>query len=132
MFEDQQSFSAAIAGLLLEVGARPLAPMMPDKCARRERDPLPRLLQPPAKVHVIAGRAKYVVEAVDFQECFAAKRHVATRDMLGPLITFQNVCRLAGAGCDACGEPTVLWRQIWSADGRCSAPLELVYQVRQP
>src|SRR5262249_59313638 len=55
VFELQQRLGLAVGGLLAEVGARVLPTVVPDESARRERDPVAGLPQPPADIHVVAG-----------------------------------------------------------------------------
>src|SRR5207302_4416721 len=132
MLEAQQGLGRSVACLLAEIGARTLAPVVPDKRARRERDPLPGLLQPPAHVDVIARLAILWIETVDGLQGLTAKGHVAARNVFGDLVALEYVGRLPRAGSHAGAEPTVLGRQVRSAHGRRSAPLELVDKVREP
>src|SRR3954462_15509082 len=96
MFEQKQGFGLTIAGLLLQIGLGVLSPMMPNNGAGRERYPFARLLQTPTDVDVVAGFSKLRVKTINLLECFAAKRHVADRDVLSLLTAFQHVRGLSG------------------------------------
>src|ERR1051326_5799661 len=95
MLEAQECFGLTVAGLLPQIGAWILAAMMPDEGTGGEDDPVAGLLEPPADVDVVAGGAVSGIEAVDRQQRLAAKRHVAARNVLGDLIAFEDVGRLA-------------------------------------
>src|SRR5437016_5121085 len=75
VFEAKKGFCLAVPSLLSEVSARGLPPMVPDKCTWCECDPVARLLQPPADVHIVAGFPVGGVEAANGQESVPAKRH---------------------------------------------------------
>src|SRR5436189_4202033 len=65
MFEAQEGFGFAVAGLLAQVGGRRLPTMVPNERPRSEGNPVARLLQAPADIHVVARLAVLRVEAVD-------------------------------------------------------------------
>ena len=78
----EPGFPFAVADLLAPVGLHTRAVVMPDQCRRREPDPQPPGLQPPADVHVVARAEVDRVEAVDREQRVPAKRHVAARHVL--------------------------------------------------
>src|SRR5581483_4386464 len=112
MLKPEERFRLAVSGLLLQVGARRLAAMVPDERARCEGDPHSRLLQPPADIHIIARFAVLRVEAVDSLQGLTAKGHIAPRNMLGHLIIKEDMGGLSRRGGDTGRKPAILRRQV--------------------
>ena len=129
MLEVEQAFGLAVAGLLVKIASRRAAAVVPDHRAGCERDPVALVLEPPAKIDVVAGSSKLRVEPVDRFQDLAAKRHVAARDVLGRLVVDEHVRRLAGrrrhAG--ARSQPPA-GRHVRPADGRRPGAFELIDQ----
>ena len=84
-------FSAAVAGLLFEIGANRAAAMVPDLSGRGEADFFPGVEQSPADVNIIAGLAEARIEAAYVEQCLAAERHVAAGDVLGIAVVEHDV-----------------------------------------
>jgi hypothetical protein len=70
---------------------------MPDECPRRKCDPAAGLLETPADVHVVAGRAEALVESADRFERRPPECHVAARQVLGLGVGQQHLRDLLNA-----------------------------------
>src|SRR5438067_6468350 len=118
-----------------------LAPEVPDRVApvvpheRRWAEPQgpALLLEPPAEVHVVAGRPEARVPAVDRLERLPPERAVAARDVLGLAIRQEDVDRPAGGVRYAVGDRSVSRRRdVRSPDPGVVRRAEGVGQVAQP
>src|SRR5262245_47954197 len=87
----EQCLGLAVTLLLPPVHAKRVAAMMPVHSAGVESDAPPARLQSPAEIHVVAGCTVAGIKAADSGECLAAKRHVASRDVLGLHVSQQDV-----------------------------------------
>src|SRR5207302_7214347 len=95
MLETQECLGLAITRLLPLVGTGRGPPVMPDKRAGSEGNPVAGLLQPPADIDIVACLAILRIETVDRLQGAAAKSHVASGNMLRHLVAFQDMRRLA-------------------------------------
>ena len=118
MLELEQCFSFTVTRLLFQIGARTLPAMVPHKRTRCKRDPLARLLQAPTHVDIVTRLAKLGIKPADLLQGVSMERHVAAGNMFRELIAFQDVGWLPWASRDTGGEPTIVWRKIWSSHGR--------------
>src|SRR6516225_1794060 len=132
MLELQERLCLPVTSLLAQVGARVLPPVMPDESARRDGDPVARLLQAPADIDIVAGLAVLPIEAIDRFQRLPAKSHVAAGNMLGNLVALEDVHWLAGGCRHARRKPTVGRTQVGSADCRRPAALQLADQMSEP
>src|SRR5262245_46719073 len=112
MLEAEQRFGFAVSRLLTQICAWALPAAMPHEGPRRGGNPVPGRLEPPAHVRVVTGTAVLNVEAVDGQERFPPKRHVAAGNVFGNVIAFEDVHGLPRCGGDATGQPAVLRGEV--------------------
>src|SRR5438105_1647873 len=68
---------------------------MPNEGSGTKSDFFSRLLEPPAKIHVVPRRMKDRIEPAHFLERPFVKYHIATRDVLGLAIAEQHWRRAA-------------------------------------
>ena len=129
----QLGLGSAVAPLLAPVSAHRLAAVVPNDGGRAEAERQPSLAQPPADVHVVAGRVESGVEAADLLQRLPAKGHVAAGDVLGLLVGEQHVCRPARRVGDAAGDYPVLWEgEIGATNAGVGGGHEGARQVLQP
>src|SRR6267378_1927428 len=81
-FVFESRFGPAIAVLLLPISADRVAAVVPHHRCRAEADRPALVLQAPADVDIVAGRAKARVEAADRDQRLLAIRHIAAGNVL--------------------------------------------------
>jgi hypothetical protein len=118
---------------LLPVGAHGLAPVVPNQRRRVKADFPAGLLDAPANVDVIACGPELRIETTDRAQPLDAKRHVATRNVLGFAVREQHVRGPTGRVGHRFGHQTVAGRrQVRAADGGVLGRAKAVRQVVKP
>src|ERR1051326_5934150 len=74
----QKSLGLPITLLLAQIGANRVSSMMPDDCRGIETQRPAALLQTPADIHIVAGRAELRVKSPDRLETRLSKSDVAS------------------------------------------------------
>ncbi len=91
MFESEERFCFAITVLLSQKGAQSRAAMMPHDGSRVESNDTPGLLQPPAKIDIVASRVILDIEAADLFKCPPVDGHVTAGNVLRDGVGEQNM-----------------------------------------
>src|SRR5918996_569760 len=96
--------------------------MVPDNRGRAERDHKTGLLEPPAKIDVIARFTIFGIEAAHALKRPTMERHVTTRNVFGDRVGEQNMAGTARRRCDASLNPVLCRRRnVRSANSRVVA-----------
>src|SRR4051812_33215148 len=111
MLEAQERLGLAITFLLFEKGAQREASMVPDDRGGTERDLAAGLLDPPAKINVIASLVIFRIESADVLKRPAIPRHVTTGNVLGDSVGKQHMARPARRRCHTSLNPMLRWRR---------------------
>ena len=98
MLETQERLGFAITFLLFKKGAQGKAAIVPDDRGRAKPDHAAGLLEPPAKIDIVAGRMIFGVEAADIFKRPSVERHVTTGNVFRDGVGKQNMARSAGRG----------------------------------
>src|SRR5258708_26633458 len=88
-----ERFRLAVSALLVKIGLYRVAPEVPDDGGRAEADGVAGILEAPADVDVVAGRAIERIEAAEAEQHVALECHVAAGDMLGNVVAHQHMRR---------------------------------------
>ena len=106
---------------------------MPDHGRRMKAERPAALLQPPADVDVVAGRAEARIEAADGFEGRSAEGHVASGNVLGHLIRDEYVHGAAGRVRHAVRDGAIAGRRdVGASDADVFGTEKGIGQVGQP
>src|SRR5215467_6081963 len=130
MLRVDKGLRLTISLLLSTISRHCVAPKMPDNGGGAEADRVSGVLQAPADVDIIAGRAINRVKAPELQQCIAPEGHVAARNVLRNLVADQYMGRPAGCHRNRSRDEIILGRwEIGSATGYQATHLHLGDEV---
>ena len=129
----QHRLSASVSSLLLQISEHRVSPVMPHHCCGVETDLPPALLQSPADINIIPGRAELRIKTPNDLKGCLSERHVAARNVLSLLIRQQNVDGTAGSIGDTISDDAVVReRDIGASYGHVTGGCECVTEICEP